>query len=147
MFPMRSRRKGQVCFWLLLGPMLLAVAGCQGGSATYGVNASPQSCESAGQYRESGDASWYGEKYHGRTTASGDRFDMNGMTAAHRTLPFGTKVRVTNRENGQSTILRVNDRGPFVEGRIIDVSRAAAEDLNFVQAGLAPVRVETIESC
>ncbi len=89
-------------------------------------------------------ASWYGAKFHGRTTASGEPYDMNAMTAAHPSLPFGTKVRVTNLENGQAAVLRINDRGPFAKGRIIDVSRHAAEHLGFLGTDLARVRVEAI---
>jgi len=95
-------------------------------------------------YEAVGVASWYGGKFHGRTTASGEPYDMNAMTAAHPSLPFGTKVRVTNLENGRSVVLRINDRGPFAKRRIIDVSRHAAEDLGFLGAGLAKVRVEAI---
>ena len=91
-----------------------------------------------------GVASWYGGKFHGRTTASGEPYDMHAMTAAHPSLPFGTKVRVTNLENGRSVVLRINDRGPFAKRRIIDVSRHAAEHLGFLRAGLARVRVEVI---
>jgi len=91
-----------------------------------------------------GVASWYGGKFHGRTTASGEPYDMHAMTAAHPSLPFGTKVRVTNLENGRSAVLRINDRGPFAKRRIIDVSRHAAEHLGFRDAGLAKVRVEVI---
>jgi rare lipoprotein A len=97
-------------------------------------------------YDELGRASWYGEKYHGRTTASGDVFDMEQMTAAHRVLPFGTPIKVTNLDNGRSVTLVVNDRGPFVRGRVVDVSRRAATDLGFLHAGLARVRV-TASSC
>ena len=89
-------------------------------------------------------ASWYGGKFHGRLTSSGEVFDTHELTAAHRTLPFGTRVRVTDLENHRSVIVRINDRGPFVEGRVIDVSRAAAEELQFVRAGLAKVRLEII---
>jgi rare lipoprotein A len=95
-------------------------------------------------YEAVGMASWYGGKFHGRTTASGEPYDMHAMTAAHPSLPFGTKVRVTNLENGRSVVLRINDRGPFAKRRIIDVSRHAAEDLGFLGAGLAKVRVEAI---
>jgi rare lipoprotein A len=95
-------------------------------------------------YGAVGVASWYGAKFHGRTTASGEPYDMTDMTAAHPSLPFGTKVRVTNLENGRSVVLRINDRGPFAERRIIDVSREAAERLGFLGAGLARVRVEII---
>jgi rare lipoprotein A (peptidoglycan hydrolase) len=91
-----------------------------------------------------GMASWYGGSYHGRQTASGEIFDENGLTAAHRSLPFGTQVKVTNLANGRSLTLRINDRGPFVGGRIIDVSRKAAEQLGFKKEGLARVRVEVM---
>ena len=91
-----------------------------------------------------GKASWYGERFHGRKTANGERFDMHGMSAAHRTLPFGTKVRVRNLKNGRSVVLRVNDRGPFARGRVIDVSKAAASKLGFIRAGTARVKVERL---
>lgn len=93
-----------------------------------------------------GTASWYGPKYHGRTTASGERYDMEALTAAHRTLPFGTRVRVTNLVNGRKIVLKVNDRGPFIAGRVIDVSRRAARELDFLEAGLAEVRIEVLGS-
>ncbi len=95
-------------------------------------------------YEAVGVASWYGAKFQGQTTASGEPYDMNAMTAAHPSLPFGTKVRVTNLENGRSVMLRINDRGPFAKRRIIDVSRHAAKHLGFLGAGLARVRVELI---
>ncbi|MGH6949156.1 MAG: septal ring lytic transglycosylase RlpA family protein [Kiloniellales bacterium] len=95
-------------------------------------------------YVEEGIASWYGSYHHGRRTASGERFDMNAATAAHPTLPFGTLVRVTNLDNGRSLVLRINDRGPFVGDRIIDVSRAAARQLGFLAQGLAQVRVQRV---
>jgi rare lipoprotein A len=95
-------------------------------------------------YAAVGVASWYGGKFHGRTTASGEPYDMHALTAAHPSLPFGTRVRVTNLENGRSVVLRINDRGPFAKRRIIDVSRHAAEHLGFLRAGLAKVRVEVI---
>jgi rare lipoprotein A len=97
-------------------------------------------------YAESGVASWYGEKFHGRTTANGEIYDMNGLTAAHRTLPMPSFVRVTNLENGRSINLRVNDRGPFARGRIIDLSRRAAQLLGFALRGTAKVRVEILET-
>jgi len=93
---------------------------------------------------EVGLASYYADKYHGRTTASGETFDMNALTAAHRTLPFGTLVKVTQLENNRSVIVRINDRGPFIDGRVIDLSRAAATELQFTRAGLAKVKVEII---
>ncbi len=93
-------------------------------------------------YDETGLASWYGEQFHGRYTADGEIFDLNEMTAAHRTLPMPVVVRVTNLDNGRSIKLRVNDRGPYARGRIIDVSRRAAQMLGFEQAGTAKVRVQ-----
>ena len=91
-----------------------------------------------------GVASWYGPGYQGRTTANGEKFNMNAMTAAHKKLPFGTRVRVTNLANGRKLILKVNDRGPFIAGRILDVSRRAARDLGFLEAGLAELRIEVL---
>ncbi len=90
-------------------------------------------------------ASYYGAQFHGRRTASGERFDQHAMTAAHRTLRFGTRLRVTHARNGQSVIVTVNDRGPFVRDRIIDLSRAAARRLGMLGAGVAPVRLEVVE--
>lgn len=94
---------------------------------------------------ESGLASFYGAKYHGRLTASGERFDMYALTAAHPRLAFGTRVRVTHLANGRSVTLRINDRGPFLKSRVIDLSLAAAAELGMVEAGLAQVRVEQAE--
>lgn len=95
-------------------------------------------------YDESGIASWYGYPFHGRRTANGEIYDMNALTAAHKTLPMPSYVRVTNLENGRSLILKVNDRGPFVDGRIIDVSRRAAQLLGFQEKGIARTRVEVV---
>ncbi len=89
-------------------------------------------------------ASWYGGKFHGRVTSSGEVFDTNQMTAAHKTLPFGTLVKVTNLDNGLSAVVRINDRGPFVEGRIIDLSRAAAEQIGMVGQGVARVSLTIV---
>ena len=88
---------------------------------------------------QSGAASWYAS---GHRTANGERFNPNGMTAAHRSLPFGTRVRVENKRNGRSVVVRINDRGPFTKGRIIDLSRAAAAKINMIKQGVAPVRVQ-----
>ncbi len=93
-------------------------------------------------YDMTGVASWYGHPFHGRPTANGERYDMNDVTAAHPTLPLPSRVRVTNLENGRQLVLRVNDRGPFIDGRLIDVSRRAAQLLGFYREGLAEVRVE-----
>lgn len=118
---------------LLLGVLL---AGCAGrGGHQAGVEAPP------GWTGEQGQASYYADRYHGRRTASGERFDQQELTAAHRTLPFGTRVRVTHLGNGRETVVRINDRGPFRRGRIIDLSRRAAEELGMVRSGTAPVRL------
>jgi rare lipoprotein A len=94
--------------------------------------------EAARQF-EHGHASWYGPRFHGRLTASGERYDMYALTAAHKTLPFGTVVRVRSEVLGREVDVRINDRGPFAPGRVIDVSRAAAEALGLVDAGVAAV--------
>jgi rare lipoprotein A len=91
-------------------------------------------------------ASWYGNPYHGRTTASGETYDMNEMTCAHPTLPFGTRLRVQNLDNGRSVTVRVNDRGPFVKDRILDVSRKAARELGMIGPGTARVRITVVGS-
>jgi rare lipoprotein A len=91
-----------------------------------------------------GEASYYGHELAGNRTASGERFNPNGLTAAHRTLPLGTKLRVTNVANGRSVIVRVNDRGPFVGNRLIDVSLGAAREINMVRSGKAQVRLEIV---
>lgn len=93
-------------------------------------------------YDRTGVASWYGPGYHGRRTASGQIYDMHAHTAAHPTLPFGTRVLVSNLANGRGVVLTINDRGPFARGRIIDVSRHAAYELDFLRAGTARVRVQ-----
>jgi rare lipoprotein A len=95
-------------------------------------------------YDETGIASWYGEDFHGKYTANGEIFDLNGLTAAHRTLPMPSIVQVTNLENGRSLKLRVNDRGPYARGRIIDLSRRAAQLLGFESPGTAKVRVRIL---
>lgn len=94
---------------------------------------------------ERGLASWYGEDFHGKITSSKEIYNMYDMTAAHKTLPFGTYVMVTNLENGKSIIVRINDRGPFIRGRIIDLSYAAAQLLDMVDPGVVPVRIEVLE--
>ncbi len=96
-------------------------------------------------YDQTGIASWYGPGFHGKSTANGETFDQNALTAAHRTLPMPSMVRVTNLDNGRSIKLRINDRGPFKNGRIIDLSRRAADLLGFRRRGTAKVRVEIVE--
>lgn len=95
-------------------------------------------------FSEEGVASWYGPDFHGRKTSNGETYDMHDLTAAHKTLPMNVYVRVTNRSNGRQSIVRVNDRGPFVKGRIIDLSYAAAKDLGVVGPGTAPVLIEAL---
>jgi rare lipoprotein A len=96
------------------------------------------------EYVERGVASWYGKKFHGRTTSSGEVYDMYAPTAAHRILPFGTVVQVTNLTNGRKTVVTINDRGPFVKDRIIDLSQKAAHDLDMVEPGTASVEIEVV---
>ena len=97
-----------------------------------------------GGYTEEGNASWYGAPFHGRRASNGEIYDMNKLTAAHRTMAFNTMVRVTNLTNGKSVVVRITDRGPFVDNRIIDLSRAAAEQLESIGPGVVPVRLEVI---
>ena len=92
-----------------------------------------------GPYYEVGIASWYGPGFHGNRTANGEIYDMNGISAAHKSLPFGTVVRVVELETGRSVVVRINDRGPFIEGRIIDLSKGAAEELGIVAKGITKV--------
>lgn len=101
---------------------------------------------SGDQYNVTGIGSWYGEKFHGKQTANGERYDMYAMTAAHPTLPMPSMVRVTNLDNGKSIQVRVNDRGPFVKSRLIDLSYTAAKALDYAEQGTAQVRVETLSS-
>ena len=96
-------------------------------------------------YREDGVASWYGKDFHGKKTANGERYNMYSMTAAHKLLPLGTKVRVTHLRTGRSIVVRVNDRGPFVGNRIIDLSYAGARELGIIGTGTARVRVEALD--
>lgn len=95
-------------------------------------------------YRAEGKASYYGARHHGKKTASGERFDQHALTAAHRSLPFGSRVLVTNLRNDKSVVVRINDRGPYARGRIIDLSQQAAERLDMLRAGVVPVRVEQL---
>ena len=96
------------------------------------------------KFASSGVASYYGPGFHGRRTANGERFDMHAMTAAHRTLPFGTLVKVTNLSNGKSTVVRVTDRGPYVGNRVIDLSVAAAKQIGSTHSGVAQVSLEIV---
>ncbi|WP_298720378.1 septal ring lytic transglycosylase RlpA family protein [uncultured Oceanisphaera sp.] len=127
------------CFgWL---PLLLLVQSC---SSNF-LPSSPASTQATSVAGVQGMASYYGARHHGRKTASGEPFNQHALTAAHRTLPFGTRVRVTNLNNKKSVIVRINDRGPYAKGRIIDLSAQAARELNMIRAGVVPVRVERLE--
>lgn len=130
------RHRNRSLILLTTSTALVLAAGCGGGKHRY----------KGPGYSESGIASWYGKKFDGRQTANGEIYDMRAMTAAHRTLPFGTVVRVTNLENDRRVTLRINDRGPFIRGRIIDLSYGAAQRLNMVRAGLAMVRIDVLRS-
>jgi rare lipoprotein A len=139
-----ASRRWRVAAWVLAGAVLLT--GCAGApERPPGVTqARAYEAVPSPDHGQVGVASWYGPGFHGRRTASGQRFDMHALTAAHPTLPFGTRVKVTNLANGRSVVLVVNDRGPFVRGRIIDVSHHGAEHLGFVRAGTARVRVRVL---
>ena len=95
-------------------------------------------------YDETGTASYYGSRHHGKRTASGEAFDQHGLTAAHRQLPFGTRVQVTNLANDKSVVVRINDRGPHTRGRLIDLSRSAAQQLDMLRSGTAKVRIQAL---
>ena len=111
-----------------LGKTLAAVAAVFASAVVFGgARAEPGSWLE--QPFQSGEASWYGPGFHGRKTANGEIFNTNELTAAHRTLPFGTRVRVVNKRTGRSTVVRINDRGPYAHGRVIDLSKASAQDL------------------
>jgi rare lipoprotein A len=122
---------------------MLAASGC-GGKRPVRANVPAAPSPVPGAYVEEGIASWYGLPFHGRRAANGEVYDMNQPTAAHRTLPFGSLVRVTNLDNGRQTEVRITDRGPFVQGRIIDLSFAAARAVDMVGAGLAHVRLQLL---
>lgn len=112
-------------------------------SVTYTVRGKTyRTLSTAENFSEQGEASWYGPGFHGKKTASGEIYDMHAMTAAHKELPLGSTVKVTNLENGKSVVVRINDRGPFHGDRIIDLSKAAAQALDVVHSGVAEVSVE-----
>lgn len=122
---------------LLLATVLYSLAGCAGG---------PQASRTQPGSVQEGLASYYAHRFHGRTTASGEIYDENKMTAAHKSLAFGTKVRVTDVVRGKAVVVRINDRGPFVKGRIIDLSYRAAEQLDMINAGVVKVRLEVMRA-
>lgn len=122
--------------------ILLLVAGltvaCGGGAAKKAVKTTREAADFTGV------ASWYGPGFQGRRTASGERFNMNALTAAHRELPFGTQLKVTHLENGKSITVTVNDRGPFVKGRVLDLSREAAKQIGMLGSGHAEVEATIV---
>jgi rare lipoprotein A len=124
--------------WTALA-ILATLAGCAGPQPLLGSPADPTVPR-----RQTGLASYYAGEHDGLRTASGERYDMDELTAAHRTLPFGTRVRVTNLQNGRRVVVRINDRGPFRRGRVIDVSYAAARRLGLVRSGVAKVRIQVL---
>ncbi len=131
---------------LTLALALGLLAGCTSRASRPAPRPRPEAPSKApSAYLGEGVASYYGPGLHGRPTASGERFDQEALTAAHRTEPFGTCLRVVNMENGRSVKVRINDRGPFKEGRIIDVSLAAARELDMVKQGLVRVRLYRCE--
>jgi rare lipoprotein A len=128
---------------LFLAAMVAFASGCGGRPA---ARATAPPAPVPGAYVEQGMASWYGAPFHGRRAANGEVYDMNQPTAAHRTLPFGSIVRVTNLDNDRQTEVRITDRGPFIDGRIIDLSFAAARSVDMVGAGIARVRLELLSA-
>ncbi|MCK5379213.1 MAG: septal ring lytic transglycosylase RlpA family protein [Acidobacteria bacterium] len=122
--------------------MVIGTSGCAS-SGPKTVPTEPTKPRSEG-WTEKGDASWYGKPYHGRRTASGEIYDMHEMTAAHRSLPFGTEVRVRRRDTGAEVEVRITDRGPFIKGRIIDLSFAAAKVIGLDIDGVAPVKIKVL---
>jgi rare lipoprotein A len=126
-------------------PLLLGVGVLWGCTAASMAPAAVESTRPTAPPRaEVGLASWYGEFHHGLPTASGEPFDMTRLTAAHRSLPLGTRLQVTNLENGRIVEVRVNDRGPYVAGRVLDLSHGAARVLDMVERGVVPVRIDVV---
>ena len=136
-----SFRQCRFFLWAGLGLLLLS-AGCRKKPLLVPVPGAPDLRVAHSEIY--GIASWYGDPFHGERTSSGEIYDMHAMTAAHRTLPFQTVVRVHNLDNGKRVHVRVNDRGPFVRGRIIDLSNAAAQEIDMVRPGTARVRLEIL---
>ncbi len=140
---------------LLCFAMAALLAGCSGpknipkvqsGYRPYTVRGKTyHPVKTAEGYSEDGIASWYGPGFHGKKTASGERFNQNALTAAHKILPFGTKLRVTNLSNGREVVVRINDRGPFSSRRIIDLSKKAAEKLGMLRSGTAKVHIAALD--
>ncbi|MBM4332250.1 MAG: septal ring lytic transglycosylase RlpA family protein [Deltaproteobacteria bacterium] len=134
--------QNNIFLWKLAFLLIIALTGCAPSKKE--LPYAPFDREKIRLYREEGLASWYGEEYHGRRTANGEIYDMYAMTAAHRTLPFNLRVRVTNLENRKVAEFRINDRGPFIPGRIIDLSKSGARAIGILVTGTAKVSVEAI---
>ncbi|MFZ2956583.1 MAG: septal ring lytic transglycosylase RlpA family protein [Candidatus Ozemobacteraceae bacterium] len=134
-----------ICSFFLMAVMVVGLTGCLekgGGSGSSGTAAG---VSDPGIY-QTGIASWYGDQFQGRPTASGEAFNMNDLTAAHPVLPFGTKVEVTNLSNGRNVTVRINDRGPSKDDRIIDVSKRAALEIGMIEAGISQVNLRIVSS-
>ena len=132
-------------------PLLLIVCRCSSSPRYSGNESSGDTSKSANvqssqqgrfSFYQRGNASFYGKNFHGKKTACGEIYNMHDLTAAHRKLPFNTVVRVTNRKNNKSVVVRINDRGPFIRGRVIDLSYEAARRIGMIQDGVVPVRIE-----
>ncbi len=123
---------------------MLFIAACNTATTTDVTGSVPKAAE-LGRRIQSGHASWYGPGFHGRRTASGERFNSAAMTAAHRTLPFGTRVRVIHEDTGRSVVVRINDRGPFLRGRVIDLARGPAQALGLTSSGIAKVALRRLD--
>jgi rare lipoprotein A len=124
---------------------LLSLVGCGTGAPRFSTEADQYEDLELGSVQLEGIASYYADDFHGHLTANGEVYDMHGITAAHRTLPFNSILRVNNLKNGKSVVVRINDRGPFVKGRIIDLSLGAAKKVDLIKEGTAPVRLEILE--
>ena len=127
-------------YYFLLFTILISLSGCSQTSSS-----SHSNLNKSGVHYETGKASYYANKYQGRKTANGERFNQNKRTAAHKTLGFGTRVKVTNLKNGKSVVVRINDRGPFIKGRIIDLSKSAFSAIANSRLGVVDVAVEILQ--
>jgi rare lipoprotein A len=129
----------------ILLPVLLFCIGCSGTSRYGGASPTEDQDTSLSSFRQTGIASYYAEEFDGRTTANGERYDMHALTAAHRTLPFNTRVKVTNLSNSLEVVVRINDRGPYKNDRVIDLSLAAAEKIGLIGPGTAEVEIAVMK--
>jgi rare lipoprotein A len=145
--------RGRIAHGLMIALLIVGLGAAQGPNNSEASSAPDKTAQikpeiqkqAKSQPYQVGTASWYGEDFEGKTTASGEDYDMYDMTAAHPTLPLGSYVRVTNLHNGRAVVVKVNDRGPIVEGRIIDLSYGAAQALQFQHRGLQRVRIDVVK--